>query len=236
MIVYLVCKLMTEFVVKKPTGEFFESLGQYVYAYIDRISGEKKYVGKGRGDRCWAHVTDKEYDPTDCVIIARNLESFEDKKDWQSFLLESFLISTESPKDNIVSGRYKECFVMTDLSFLFNNFLEGQRDMFAELNEFYNKHEIFRGTVGYTESRGTSFTIETGAKMNTYLGIKVSTREPYVTVYMKSGKGFEDMSKKVVENLGDEYDIDTTSNKDQLSFPVETLDEAVELWRSFVKG
>lgn len=221
---------------KKPSGEFFDSLGQYVYAYIDRITGEKKYVGKGHGDRCWAHVVDKEYDPADCVIIARNLERFEGKKDWQSFLLESYLISTESPKDNAVSGRYKECFVMTDLSFLFNTFQEGQRDMFAELVDFYGKHEsVFRGTVGYTETRGTSFVIETGAKDNKYFGIKISTREPQVSVYMKAKSGtFDDLAKKVVANLGHKYDIDTTSNKDSLSFPVADLDEAIELWKSFV--
>ena len=232
------CKLVTRVCdMKKPSGEFFDSLGQYVYAYVDRITGEENYTGKGRGDRCWAHVTDKEYDPADCVIIARNLERFEGKKDWQSFLLESFLISTKSPKDNIVSGRYKECFVMTDLSFLFNTFQEGQRDMFSELVDLYNKHEsVFRGTVGYTETRGTSFAIETGAKDNKSFGIKVSTREPHVSVYMKTSKSgtFEDLAKKVVANLGHKYDIDTTSNKDSLSFPVADLDEAVELWKSFV--
>ena len=78
---------------EKPSGAFFEELGQYVYGYKDRENGSWKYVGKGTGDRCWAHIQDKGYSADDCVIIARNLERFEKRKNNSSFLLESFMIN-----------------------------------------------------------------------------------------------------------------------------------------------
>ena len=99
---------------EKPTLEFFATLGQYVYQYKDEQG--VYYTGKGNGDRCYAHVAEKGFDPEQCYIVARNLERFEDKKDWQSFLLESYLIATLNPDGNSVSGHYKECFVMANLS------------------------------------------------------------------------------------------------------------------------
>jgi hypothetical protein len=85
---------------QKPSGEFFSQLGQSVYQYINRDTLKPYYTGKGNGDRCWAHVVDKGFNPEDCFIVARNLENFEDKQDWQSFLLESYLITTQNPEDN----------------------------------------------------------------------------------------------------------------------------------------
>jgi hypothetical protein len=228
---------------KRPTKEFFDTLGQYVYCYRGpdgemkplRI-GEEKYVGKGIGDRCLHHIKDKGYSMDDCFIVACNLEKFNlDKKD-ASFVLESFLISTFNPKDNSVSGHYKECFVMSSLSFLFDNFVNDQRNMFKELNELVNSNpEVFDGTIGYTETRGSSFYLETGMRENVYFGIKVQTKEPNVTVLLKanSDKFFAPLVEKVSSNLGDTYDLDTTSNKNVISFAVDTLEEAVSLWQSF---
>lgn len=226
--------------IEKPPFAFFEELGQYVYGYKNHEPDVFKYVGKGNGDRCWSHVIEKEYAAEDCVIIARNLEKFIDKKDWQSFLLESFLIFFHKPCDNSVSGRYKECFVMTDLSFLFEQYQSSQRNMFKELHEFHEKYEEVIGqNVGYSESRGASWYIETGAKENKYFGVKVQTKEPEITVIMKvnSTNSTPEMYNKFVEtltdNLGSKYELDT-SNKNSVSFPVETLEEAVSLWKSFV--
>jgi len=117
------------------SGEFFKSLGQYVYAYYD--DGVPIYIGKGNGNRGVQHIKTKGYDVDKLYIVARNLERFEDKNDWQSFLLESFLISKYEPSDNRVSGHYKECFVMAKLSDLFTEFKSNQFDNLASLPSWY---------------------------------------------------------------------------------------------------
>ena len=61
---------------EKPSKEFFDSLGQYVYQYIDQ-EGKVYYIGKGNGDRCASHVTTKGFDLEECYIVAKNLEKFE---------------------------------------------------------------------------------------------------------------------------------------------------------------
>jgi len=220
--------------------EFFSTLGQYVYCFRGP-NGETNYIGKGVGDRCLHHIKDKGYSFEDCTIIARNLERFNLEKKDASFLLESYLISTLSPKDNSVGGHYKECFVMANLSFLFDEYSNSQRNMFNEMVEFVeHNRDAFNGTVGFTETRQTSFYLETGAKDNIYAGIKVSSkaRDIPISFLVKAGSSapasaFEDLRTKVVANLGDIYDLDTTSVKNTISFPVSSLDEAVELWESF---
>lgn len=220
---------------QKPTGAFFESLGQYVYAYISE-DGEWLYSGKGNGDRCWNHVNDKQYNPEWCFIVARNLEKFEYKRDWQSFLLESFLIFEKSPKDNSVSGHYKECFVMASLSFLFKQHVDTQRDMFSEMSELVlNNQDVFGGRVGFTESRGTSYYVETSMREGIYFGIKVQTKDPNITILLKANndKTFPGLVENTESNLGQNYALDTTSVKNVVSFPVESMDEAMELWSAF---
>ena len=130
---------------------------------------------------------------------------------------------------------------MTDLSFLFEQYQSSQRNMFKELYEFHEKYEEVIGqNVGYSESRGASWYIETGAKENKYFGIKVQTKEPEITVIMKvnSTNSTPEIYNKFVEtltdNLGSKYEL-YTSNKNSVSFPVETLEEAVSLWKSFVR-
>jgi hypothetical protein len=233
--------------IHKPTKEFFDTLGQYVYCYRGpdgemkplRI-GEENYVGKGVGDRCLHHIKDKGYSMDDCFIVACNLEKFNlDKKD-ASFVLESFLISTFSPKDNSVSGHYKECFVMSSLSFLFENYQRGQRDMFKELHELVSSNpEVFDGKIAFSESRDTTYYIETDNKntLQTYLGIQVKTTDPQISVKMKtnSDKIFQNLVEKMVDNLGDQYDLNTTGAKNTISFPVDTMEDAIEMWQSFTQ-
>lgn len=221
----------------RPSGAFFETLGQYVYMYKG-TKARPSYIGKGVGDRCLHHLKDKGYKIEDCVIIAKNLERFNLERKDASFVLESYLISTLSPKDNSVSGHYKECFIMSNLSFLFSSYVDSQRDMFEELTSLVNENpDVFKGTLGYTETRGTSFYLETGMRENIYFGIKVQTKDPQITCILKSNNPsmFSALVEKTVDNLGDRYDLDSTSNKNQLSFPVQTMEEAMELWSTFTK-
>lgn len=220
----------------KPSGAFFETLGQYVYAYVDPETGKWLYTGKGNGDRCWTHTGDKNYDPEWCHIVARNLEKFEHKKDWQSFLLESYLIFDKDPADNNVSGHYKECFIMASLDFLFTQHADSQRDMFAEMSELVSENsDVFAGKLGFTESRQSTYYLETPMRENVYFGIKVQTKDPNITVILKANtdKFFAPLLNKVESNLGKTYKLDSTSTKNVISFPVKEMDEALMLWNSF---
>jgi hypothetical protein len=221
----------------RPTGAFFETLGQYVYMYRGR-GDRPSYIGKGVGDRCLHHLKDKGYRIDDCIIVAKNLEKFNLQKKDASFVLESYLISTLDPTDNSVAGHYKECFIMSDLSFLFGEYIDSQRDMFDELTTLVNENpDAFKGKMGYTETRGTSYYIESGMRENIYFGIKVQCKEPQVTCILKanSEKFFRALVEKTEDNLGKQYDLDTTSNKNQISFSVDDMPEAIKLWTSFVR-
>ena len=55
---------------EKPTLEFFATLGQYVYQYIDS-EGKVYYTGKGNGDRCYAHVADKDLIQNSVISLQR---------------------------------------------------------------------------------------------------------------------------------------------------------------------
>ncbi len=154
----------------KPSAEFFSTLGQYVYQYIDRDTLKPFYTGKGNGDRCWAHVVDKGFDPADCFIVARNLEKFESKQDWQSFLLESYLITSQNPEDNSVAGHYKECFVMASLSSMFSEFENEQYDNFAALPEWYvDNYDSFRNRVREVKINATTTFVLSNARNQMYM-------------------------------------------------------------------
>jgi len=99
---------------KDAPASFWRTLGMYVYKYIDLDTQEVKYIGKGVGDRCTAHLSSKGYKEEECYIVARNLEEFEN--DEPSFLLESYLISANNmvvEGDNLVKGRNHICFEST---------------------------------------------------------------------------------------------------------------------------
>lgn len=117
--------------------DFWETLGQYVYGYVDK-KGNFVYIGKGNKNRAVSHVKNKDYNLDDLIIIARNLERFRiEKPDLQSFILESFLISQNDPKDNSVAGHHKECFIMAKFSELFGVYVKSKHDNFMELPEWY---------------------------------------------------------------------------------------------------
>jgi hypothetical protein len=145
---------------------FWDTLGQYVYGYMEH--GKFVYIGKGNRDRALSHTKTKGYDVANLVIIARNLERFStDKDDIQSFILESFLISSNEPRDNSVSGHYKECFVMAKWSELFNEYNDSLHDNFSALPEWYTQnYELLVGKISQTIVKSDSFTIyfTTGGK------------------------------------------------------------------------
>jgi hypothetical protein len=218
--------------------DFFNQLGDYVYKYVDSETGELLYIGKGSGSRCRDHVDSKGYNIEDCVIVARNLEKFtiDEKKD-HSFALESFLIATYKPRDNIVSGQYKECFIMKGLNFLFDEYKDAQRDMFEESNTLRkNLEEQFPNSVSIANSRTSSYLIESSGNKGMYFGIKVQAKEKKPTVYVKvkDESQFEVVSKGLTENLGKDYELDSTSNKGQVSWFVEDINEALEFWGTTV--
>ena len=157
------------FVMNKPSGEVFASLGQYVYLYMTP-DGEKQYVGKGNGDRCWSHVDTKGFNPEHCFIVARNLEAFEDKQDWQSFLLESYLIQKYQPSHNSVAGHYKENFEMASLSSMFQEFTANQHDNFECLPEWYvENYDVFRGRLRELKITSGNTFVLSNARAATYM-------------------------------------------------------------------
>jgi hypothetical protein len=164
-------------------AEFFRSLGQYVYAYID--DGEIKeweYVGKGNGNRGIQHIKSKGYNIDNLYIVARNLEKFENKQDWQSFLLESFIISTFNPKNNSVSGHYKECFVMAKFSEMFTEFKDSQYDNFAELPEWYlSNYSILKNRIGVMAFKKENVYIEGATKNSMAMSFYVDAISNEVT-------------------------------------------------------
>lgn len=226
----------------KPSYEFFATLGQYVYQYIDKDTLKPYYTGKGNGDRCYAHVTDKGFNPDDCYIVARNLEKFEDKKDWQSFLLESYLIATHDPENNSVSGHYKECFIMASLSSLFNEYESDQYDNFAAFPDWYiNNYDVFRGKLREVKINNTTTFVLSNARNSMYMMFYWNTVETDVIkvtfeINKPDGEDLELYKSKLVTWLhGEGYKKISPDGKVQkLAVTANTIEEVVELFKNFM--
>lgn len=208
----------------KPPIKFFENFGNYVYMY-QKPDGEIYYVGKGKGDRCWNHVNEKGYEPEDCKIIAHNIT--ED----QAFILESYIIIEKSPVDNKVAGHHSEKFIMSNLSGLFDDYKQQQRSMFRELHDFVERYNLTEMGLGYMEAKPSSFNVETGAKNNRYFGIRCYNRtEDNIECYLKN------LDEETVERLEKQNPdiVYNKENKRDVKWFVETLDDAIGDWKSFV--
>ncbi len=225
---------------EKPSGEFFATLGQYVYQYIDD-QGVVYYTGKGNGDRCWAHVNDKGFNPEQCYIIARNLERFEDKKDWQSFLLESYLIATLNPDGNSVSGHYKECFIMANLSEIFGEYQADQHDMFESLPSWYvENYDIFRGRLREVNLNATTAFFLSSARNKMYMmwWWTPSSTEPIRVAFEIAAKAEElgNIQTKLKQWLKTEGHTKTTQEGKEQKFTifVNTIEEVISLFKTFM--
>jgi len=226
---------------RKPTSEFFLSIGQYVYQYIDRDTLKPYYTGKGNLDRCWAHVNEKSFDPEDCFIVAKNLERFENKKDWQSFLLESYLITTHEPESNLVSGHYKECFIMTSLSSMFSEFENDQYDNFAVLPDWYlNNYESFRNRVREIKINATTTFVLSNARNQMYMMFywnPTDVQQPTKVTFEINSEGTKldsiknNLTKWLAKNNHKKPFADGKVQK--LAVNVDSIDDVVSLWNEF---
>jgi hypothetical protein len=225
----------------KPTAEFFQTLGQYVYQYKDSEESIY-YTGKGNGDRCLSHVKDKDFDMNECYIIARNLEKFENKKDWQSFLLESFLISKDNPDVNSVSGHYKECFVQSKLLDICAEWQNNQYDNFEKFPDWYIKHyDTFRGKVRELKINQTTTFLISNARNATYLmfwwypnlnnSIKVTFE------INQSDDRLETTKESLIKWLGSigHKKVHRESNLKKVTIDLGTIEEVVGLFETFWK-
>ena len=224
---------------EKPTFEFLSTLGQYVYKYVDD-EGKLLYVGKGNGTRCLAHLDLKNYSLDHCYIVARNLERFEEKKDWQSFLLESYLIATETPIDNSVSGHYKECFVMTSLSSMFSNFKAEQHDNFAQLPDWYiENYEILKGKLRLVAitSGNTYFESNTrnSIKMSWYWNPGEEAIKVTFEVFKPDGEELENIQATLTKWLKQNKfkDVSQDGKKQKLAVTCAEIPEVLSLFMKF---
>lgn len=224
----------------KPSGEFFATLGKYIYGYKNPESEDWDYIGKGVGDRAYAHVEDKELDWENCYLIARNLERYDEKADGAQFSMEAFLIHFFKPELNSVSGRYQEeTYIMSRFSGLFEQHQNDQRKMYVELHTFIAENPIIEQYNGFACSRGKTFEVESNAIDQLYCVIKcdASGAQDIISVKFKANK-----SKKVVIDQIKEMCKDLSQNGEGsgsdpwVSYVVEDLDAAVELWKDFVRA
>jgi hypothetical protein len=224
----------------KPSGAFFETLGQYVYAYKNPKTEEWDYIGKGNGDRCWSHVESKGLDPDNLYIRAKNLEKFYEKGDWQSFLLESFLISTEQPKLNSVSGHYKECFEMASLSSMFSDYVSSQHDNFETFPEWYTEnYDTFRGRIREIKINSGNFFLLSNARNAIYMMWywDPNVEEVKVTFEVnQDGERLDNTKQQIVAWLNENGydDVFPDGKKQKLAVTAPDIDAVISLFSEFM--
>lgn len=223
----------------KPSGEFFATLGKYIYGYKSPDSEGWDYIGKGVGARAYDHVEDKELKWEDCYLIARNLERYDEKKDSAQFSVEAFLINFFDPKLNTVSGRYqKETYIMSRFDGLFDKHQTERRKMYEELYIFVSSRPVIESYCGFSCSRGRTYEVESIQVAGLYCTIKcdASGPEDMITVRFKGNSSKKAVIDQIKERCSDlELNGEGTGADPWVSFVVGSLDEAQSLWKDFVQ-
>jgi hypothetical protein len=222
-------------------GAFWETLGQYVYGYKE--NDEWVYIGKGNFNRALSHIGSKDYDTDNLYIIARNLEKFKnEKKDVQSFILESFLISKNDPRDNSVAGHHKECFIMAKFSELFDEFKKDQHDNFETMPDWFTEnYETFAGKLNVIVVKSSHHLLEFATRQQLQPSFEVSTEgNVSLRVGIWSKPEFHAQKLGQLEKFCNELDIDpSTLNKtgNREIYEIDpgnmTIEKAVEFIKDF---
>lgn len=245
---------------QKPSGAFFDALGSYVYEYYNPETeekewfgefdsdGERIYVGKGTGDRCWHHTLPKQQggkglDPAHLRIVACNLEVFDEKKDGTAFAIESLLYQTHKHTQNSVSGHYKEHFPMKSIASMFSEFAAAQHDNFEAMPDWYaeNYDEVFRGKVRELKICKSNVTLTSTPFNSTYIQFSVDPSVDAIKVVFEvnqDGEKLESIKAKVIEWLEDEengFEVYPDSAKKFFVF-CDDVERAVQLFSAFTKG
>ena len=225
----------------KPSGEFWNSLGLYVYGYQDPDSNTWEYIGKGVGDRAFHHVEDKGLLWENCYCIARNLEKFDDRNDPSSHAIESFLIDFFEPQLNRVSGRYqKECIVMASLSSMFTDFVAGQHDNFEAFPEWYHEHyDTLRGRLREIKITAGNVFLLSNARNAIYMMFywDPNVEEVKVTFEVnQDGEKLENTKTQLAAWLSENGYDDTfpDGKKQKLACNVENIEKVMYLFGEFM--
>ena len=228
---------------ENPTLKFYETIGpHYVYGYWCNETDRYKYIGMGVGQRCHVHATPgapeyKGYDLEDCHILVKNLQ---DSK--QAALVEALLIHQHVPVGNRVRGHHTGRFIMASLKGLFGDFVDSQRNYHYELAETLVEHEkVLRTTMGGCGTNNSGFNIWSGVRKSTNIVISASSDGVQVKIQSQPTPGntdhFDDLCKKVVPMLEEEYELNVAPNKNgvggKVEFDVEDIATAIGLWDGF---
>lgn len=225
-------------------GEFYKSLGQYVYGFLDE-NNNWKYIGKGNFNRLESHIKTKDFDLEDCWIIARNLERFDfkNKDDGESFLLESFMIDFLKPSFNSVSGHYKDCFVMAKFSELFAQYKAAQFDNFEALPNWYvDNYGVFKGRLNVVTIKSDNIYMESATREKIQMQFYVDCEgNPYNTRFAIWNSNVEQLEQKenelflFLESCGYDRDsIEKTGNRNMYQILPKTIQEVVSLFDQFM--
>lgn len=220
---------------EKPSGNFFSTLGYYIYWYSDGIN--PYYIGKGVGDRCWAHVIDKNFDPDHITIVAKDLS------EEQALALESYLIYKHNPRENKVLGHHTERFVMAKLSEVFGTYQNEQYDNFVSLPEWYteNYDALFKGKVRELKISSESTFLLSSANQQMYMMFywyPTRVEEPIKVTFevnLPSGDKLEftkDKLRQFLKKCGHKNTFDD-GKPQKLALNIDSIDAVVKLWVDF---